>query len=90
MATWQGLSIPRFSAPVFPYLLMHTQEYHASEPFCEFYLTIILLGGFMKLKTVKRAAGSKSEIKKLRREGYIPAVLYVKKKERRSSRHPSE
>ena len=34
----------------------------------------------MKLQTVKRAAGSKSEIKKLRREGYIPAVLYVKEK----------
>lgn len=34
----------------------------------------------MKLKTVKRAAGNKSEVKKLRREGYIPAVLYVKEK----------
>jgi len=32
----------------------------------------------MKLQTVKRAADKKSEVKKLRREGYIPAVLYVK------------
>lgn len=32
----------------------------------------------MKLKTVKRSADSKSEVKRLRREGYIPAVLYVK------------
>lgn len=34
----------------------------------------------MKLQTVKRTAGKKSEAKKLRREGYIPAVLYVKEK----------
>lgn len=34
----------------------------------------------MKLQTVKRPAETKSEIKKLRREGYIPAVLYVKEK----------
>lgn len=34
----------------------------------------------MKLQTVKRTADSKSEVKKLRREGYIPAVLYVKEK----------
>lgn len=32
----------------------------------------------MKLQTIKRTADSKSEVKKLRREGYIPAVLYVK------------
>ncbi len=32
----------------------------------------------MQLQTIKRAAKSKSEVKKLRREGYIPAVLYVK------------
>lgn len=32
----------------------------------------------MKLKAVKRTAGKKSEVKKLRREGYVPAVLYVK------------
>lgn len=43
-------------------------------------LNFILFGGFMKLKTVKRTADSKSEIKKLRREGFIPAVLYVKEK----------
>lgn len=35
----------------------------------------------MKLQAVKRAAHSKSEAKKLRREGFIPAVLYVKGKE---------
>lgn len=35
----------------------------------------------MKLQTVKRAANSKSEVKKLRREGFIPAILYVKEKE---------
>jgi large subunit ribosomal protein L25 len=34
----------------------------------------------MKLKTMKRTGESKSEVKKLRREGYIPAVLYVKGK----------
>lgn len=34
----------------------------------------------MKLQTVKRTADSKSEVKKLRREGYIPAVLYMKEK----------
>lgn len=34
----------------------------------------------MKLQTVKRTAGNKSEVKRLRREGYIPAVLYVKDK----------
>jgi large subunit ribosomal protein L25 len=34
----------------------------------------------MKLQTVSREANSKSEINKLRREGYIPAVLYVREK----------
>ncbi len=34
----------------------------------------------MKLQAVKRAAKSKSELKALRREGFIPAVLYVKGK----------
>ena len=34
----------------------------------------------MKLQTIKRTADSKSEVKKLRREGYIPAVLYMKGK----------
>ncbi len=34
----------------------------------------------MKLQTTKRVAENKSEGKKLRREGYIPAVLYVKEK----------
>jgi large subunit ribosomal protein L25 len=34
----------------------------------------------MKLQTIKRTADSKSEVKKLRREGFIPAVLYVKGK----------
>lgn len=34
----------------------------------------------MKLQTKKRTAESKSEIKKLRREGFIPGVLYVKEK----------
>lgn len=34
----------------------------------------------MKLHTVKRSAGNKSEVKKLRREGLIPAVLYAKEK----------
>jgi large subunit ribosomal protein L25 len=34
----------------------------------------------MKLQTVKRVADSKSEVKRLRREGFIPAVLYVKEK----------
>ncbi len=32
----------------------------------------------MKLQTVKRSKDSKSEVKRLRREGFIPAVLYVK------------
>lgn len=32
----------------------------------------------MKLQTIKRAADRKSEAKRLRREGYIPAVLYAK------------
>lgn len=32
----------------------------------------------MKLQTVKRAAKTKSEINELRREGMIPAVLYVR------------
>lgn len=35
----------------------------------------------MNLQTVKRTKNSKSEIKKLRREGFIPAVLYAKKKD---------
>lgn len=35
----------------------------------------------MKLKTISRAATTKSESKKLRREGFIPAVLYVRGKE---------
>lgn len=34
----------------------------------------------MKLHTVKRTAKNKCEAKKLRREGSIPAVLYVKEK----------
>jgi large subunit ribosomal protein L25 len=34
----------------------------------------------MKLQVKKRAAEKKSEAKKLRREGFIPAVLYVKEK----------
>lgn len=34
----------------------------------------------MKLQTLKRAADKKSELKKLRREGLIPSVLYVKDK----------
>jgi large subunit ribosomal protein L25 len=34
----------------------------------------------MKLQTVKRAADNKSEVKRLRREGFIPVVLYVKEK----------
>lgn len=34
----------------------------------------------MKLRTVKRTGDNKSEVKRLRREGYIPAVLYVKEK----------
>jgi large subunit ribosomal protein L25 len=34
----------------------------------------------MKLRAIKRAGNSKSEVKKLRREGFIPAVLYVKEK----------
>lgn len=34
----------------------------------------------MKLQTVARAAKNKCEAKKLRREGLIPAVLYVKEK----------
>lgn len=41
----------------------------------------ILFGGFMKLQTIKRAADSKSEAKRLRREGFIPAVLYKKEQE---------
>lgn len=35
----------------------------------------------MKLQTTPRAANKKSEVNRLRREGYIPAVLYVKGKE---------
>lgn len=35
----------------------------------------------MKLKTKERAALTKSESNKLRREGFIPAVLYVRGKE---------
>ena len=34
----------------------------------------------MKLQTIKRASDSKSEVKRLRREGYIPSVLYMKGK----------
>lgn len=34
----------------------------------------------MKLRTVKRTAESKSEVKRLRREGFIPAVIYIKGK----------
>jgi large subunit ribosomal protein L25 len=41
----------------------------------------ILFGGFMKLKTITRAGKSKSEVNRLRREGMIPAVLYVRGKE---------
>jgi large subunit ribosomal protein L25 len=32
----------------------------------------------MKLQTVKRTGNSKSEVNKLRREGMIPAILYVR------------
>jgi len=35
----------------------------------------------MNLKAIKRTAGSKKETNSLRREGYIPAVLYVRGKE---------
>lgn len=35
----------------------------------------------MKLQTVSRAANKKNEVSRLRREGFIPAVLYVKGKE---------
>ncbi len=35
----------------------------------------------MKLKTIKRAAERKCEAKKLRREGSIPAVIYLRGKE---------
>ena len=35
----------------------------------------------MKLATVPRAANKKSEINRLRREGFVPAILYVKGKE---------
>lgn len=35
----------------------------------------------MKLQIKNRSGKSKGEVKKLRREGYIPAVLYVKEKE---------
>lgn len=35
----------------------------------------------MKLQMMPRAANKKSEVNKLRREGYIPAVLYVRGKE---------
>lgn len=35
----------------------------------------------MNLQTITRSADKKSESKKLRREGMIPAVLYVKEKE---------
>jgi large subunit ribosomal protein L25 len=35
----------------------------------------------MKLQTVSRKANSKSEVNKLRREGFIPAVMYVRGKE---------
>lgn len=34
----------------------------------------------MKLHTLKRAAGAKGAINKLRREGYIPCVLYAREK----------
>lgn len=35
----------------------------------------------MKLEIMPRAGNKKSEVKKLRREGFIPAILYVKGKE---------
>jgi large subunit ribosomal protein L25 len=35
----------------------------------------------MKLQIKQRAANKKSEVNKLRREGFIPAVLYVREKE---------
>ncbi|MBS4163495.1 50S ribosomal protein L25 [Candidatus Protochlamydia amoebophila] len=41
----------------------------------------MLFGGFMKLKAILRTGKSKSEINRLRREGMIPAVLYVRGKE---------
>lgn len=37
-------------------------------------------GGIMKLKALKRSSQKKSDIKRLRREGFIPAVIYGKGK----------
>ena len=34
----------------------------------------------MKLKTIARTAGAKSETNRLRRDGFIPVVLYVRGK----------
>ena len=47
----------------------------------EIILIFILFGGFMKLEIMPRAGQNKSELTRLRREGFIPAVLYVKGKE---------
>jgi large subunit ribosomal protein L25 len=38
------------------------------------------IGGFMKLKTLNRSIVKKSETKRIRREGDIPSVLYVRGK----------
>lgn len=43
----------------------------------------------MKLQTITRLADKKSESKKLRREGFIPAILYVKEKEGENIAIPS-
>ncbi len=43
-------------------------------------ITLSFFGGFMKLQTVKRAADKKSEAKKLRREGFIPAFFMPEEK----------
>ncbi len=47
----------------------------------ELFFNLSFFGGFMKLKTIQRTAGSKGETNKLRREGFIPVVLYVREKE---------
>lgn len=44
----------------------------------------------MKLKTTPRAANKKSEINKLRREGFIPAILYVRGKDGEPITVPSD
>lgn len=72
---WMSLSLRYRSY----HTLVFYREAFASEPQNN---NIILFGGlFMKLTTVPRGAHKKSEVSKLRREGYVPAVLYVKGKE---------